>query len=200
MYNAAKASGRDKEKEHRIKDKETNMTEFDEFDMPVCRFGPGGDYVNDWPGAKTQSPNQGPNPLSKVLAMIADVMGTTVSGELMIQEQTPLYISAAGTPKKSQADIEGPTDNHLLREKQSGAANKPDHTSNAPSTAGTKSDSPTAAESMLFADDSRSSRAAKHKPHHRIRAYRRTPRKRTPRPVEGQGTLFEVNGASQSAA
>ena len=163
------------------------MTEFDEFDVPVCRFGPGGDYINDWPGAETQSPNQEPNPLGKVLAMIADVMGTTVSGELMIQDPAPLY-------------IEGPTENHLLREKQSGAANKPDHTSNAPSTAGSKSDSRPAKESMLFADDSRSCSGAKHKPHHRIRAYRRTPRKRTPRRVEGQGTLFEVNGAGQSAA
>ena len=176
------------------------MTEFDEFDVPVCRFGPGGDYINDWPGAKTQPPNQGPNPLSKVLAMIADVMGTTVSGELMIQEQTPFYISMAGTPNKTQADIERPTDDHLLREKQSGAPNKPDHTSNAPSTTGSKSDSRPAAESMLFADDSRSCSGAKHKPHHRIRAYRRAPRKRTPRRVEGQGTLFEVNGAGQSAA
>ena len=176
------------------------MTEFDEFDVPVCRFGPGGDYINDWPGAKMQSPSQEPNPLGKVLAMIADVMGTTVSGELMIQERKPLYISVDGIPKKIRADIEGPTDNHFLREKQSGAANKPDHTSNAPSTAGPKSDSQPATESMLFADDSRSSRAAKHKPHHRIRAYRRTPRKRIARKVEGQATLFEVDPAGQSAA
>jgi hypothetical protein len=188
MYNTEKANCREKEtKETESGTRKQNMTEFDEFDVPVCRFGPGGDYVSDWPGAKTQLPAREPNPLGKVLAMIADVMGTTVSGELMIQDPAPLY-------------IEGPTENHLLSQKQSGAPNKPDHTSNAPSTAGSKGDSPPAAEPMLFADDSRSSRDAKHKPHHRIRAYRRTPRKRTPRPIEGQGTLFEVNGASQSAA
>ena len=176
------------------------MTEFDDFNVPVCRFGPGGDYVKNWPGAKSQSPIQGANPLGKVLALIADVMGTTVSGELMIQSQKRLYISAAGIPKKTQADIEGPTDNHLLREKQSGAANQADHTSNAPSTAGTKDSSRIAKEPMLFADDSGSSGRAGRKPHHRIRAYRRASRKRTARRLEGQGTLFEVDGASQTAA
>ena len=176
------------------------MTEFDDFNLPVCRFGPGGDYVKNWPGAKAQLPIHEPNSLGKVLALIADVMGTTVSGELMIQAQKPLYISASGIPKKSQADIEGPTDNHLLREKQSGATGKPNNTNYTASTAGAKDSSRIATEPMLFADDSGSSGRAGRKPHHRIRAYRRAGRKRPARKIEGQGTLFELDGASQSAA
>jgi len=159
------------------------MTEFDDFNVPVCRFGPGGEYVKDWPAKKSPLPEPESNPLGKVLALIADVMGTTVGGELMIQ-----------------AGIEEPAENYLIPEKQSGAANRGENPSYAPSTAGAKDSSRISAEAMLFADDSRSSRRAGRKPHHRIRAYRRTSRKRTARRIEGQGTLFEVDGASQSAA
>lgn len=198
MYNVAKISGKDKKR--RIKDKETGMTEFDDFNVPVCRFGPGGDYVKDWPAKKNQLPVPESNSLGKVLALIADVMGTTVSSELMIQSQGPLYIGADGQAKKPDADIEKPTDNHLLREKQSGAANKFDHTSYAASTAGSKDSSRISAEPMLFADDSRSSRGAVHKPHHRIRAHRRSPKKRSANRNTKQATLFEVNPTSQSVA
>jgi hypothetical protein len=176
------------------------MTEFGEFDIPLCRFGPGGDYVHDWPGDKIQLPGRGQNPLGKVLAMIADLMGTTVSSELMIQSEYPPYIGPDHEVGRVQAHIQTPTNNHLLSEKKSSAPNKTEHTSYAASIAGPKGDSRPANEPMLFADDSRSSRTAKHKPHHRIRAYRRPSRKKAPRRVEGQGTLFEVNPASQSAA
>ena len=144
------------------------MTEFDDFNVPVCRFGPGGDYVKDWPAKKSQLPEPESNPLGKVLALIVDVMGTTVSGELMIQSQ-------------------GPTD-------------EPDHTNYTASTAGAEDSSRISAEPMLFADDSRSSRGVRHKPHYRIRAYRRSSRKRTARKIDTQATLFEVDTQSQSAA
>jgi len=176
------------------------MTEFDDFNVPVCRFGPGGDYVKDWPLKENQTPNYHTNPLGKVLALIADVVGTTVSGELMIQEQGPACIGADGKATKAQADIQKPNNNYMLREKQSGATDKSDHPSYTPSTASTKDSSRIAAEPMLFADDSGSGRSAGSKPHHRIRAYRRASRKSTARRIEGQGTLFELDGASQSAA
>ena len=167
------------------------MTEFDDFNVPVCRFGPGGEYVKDWPAKKGQLPVPESNPLGKVLALIADVIGTTVSGELMIQ---------AGAVSETKADIEEPADNYLIPEKQSGAANRGENTNYAASTAGPKDSSRISAEPMLFADDSRSSGRAVHKPHHRIRAYRRAPRKRPARKIDTQATLFEVDTASQSAA
>jgi hypothetical protein len=167
------------------------MTEFDDFNVPMCRFGPGGDYVNSWPAKKFQLPGQGHNPLGKVLAMIADVMGTTVSGELMIQ---------AGTTGRHKADFEAPSDNYVMPEKISSAAKRTQNTSYTPSIAGIRDSSPIAAEPVLFADDCRSSRGAGRKPHYRIRAYRRSGRKRTAHKIEPQATLFEVDTASQSAA
>jgi len=176
------------------------MTEFDEFDGPVCRFGPGGEYVKDWPAKKNQLPVPGSNQLNKVLALIADVMGTTVSGELMIQSQGPACVGAHGKAAPLQANTESPADNYMQRGKQSGATDKPDHTNYTPSTAGAKDSSRIAAEPMLFSDDSGSGRGAGRKPHYRIRAYRRSSRKRPAHKIEAQATLFEVDGASQSAA
>jgi len=147
--------------------------------------------MTEFDDQKSPLPEPESNPLGKVLALIADVMGTTVSSELMIQ---------AGAVSETKADIEEPAENYLIPEKQSGAANRGENTSYAPSTAGAKDSSRIAAEPMLFADDSRSSGRAVHKPHHRIRAYRRASRKRPARRLEGQGTLFELDGASQSAA
>jgi len=162
------------------------MTEFDDFNVPVCRFGPGGDYVNDWPVKKTRPPVPESNPLGKVLALIADVIGTAISGELMIQSKAPTE------PRRM--------DNNIQRDKNSDPTDEPDHTNYTASTAGAKDGSPVAAEPMLFADDSRGRRGAKRKPHHRIRAYRRTSRKRPARKIQGQATLFEVDTQSQSAA
>ena len=168
-------------------------------DGPVCRFGPGGDYVYDWPAKSAQTPARQPNPLNKVLAAIADLMGTTVSGELMIQTQMPVYIAADSTTKQDDTDIEGPT-NHSINQKESSAGDKPNRTNYAASIADPTGGSEVRAEPMLFGDDCGISRGPKRKPHHRIRAHRRAAKKRPGYSLKGQGTLFEINGPGQSAA
>jgi len=168
-------------------------------DGPVCRFGPGGDYVYDWPAKSAQPFARQPNPLGKVLAAIADLMGTTVSGELMIQTQMPVYIAADSTAKQDNADIEGPT-NHLINQKESSAGDKSNRTNYAASTADPAAGSEVQREPMLFGDDCGISRGPKRKPHHRIRAHRRAAKKRAGYSLKGQGTLFEINGPGQSAA
>jgi len=178
-----------------------DMNQFDGNgpDVPVCRFGPGGDYVYDWPAKSAQPPARQPNPLNKVLAAIADLMGTTISPELMIQTQMPVYIAADSTVKQDDADIERPT-NHLINQKESSAGNKPNRTNYAASTAGPSAGSKVRSQPMLFSDDSGISRGPKRKPHHRIRAHRRAAKKRAGYSLKGQGTLFEINGPGQSAA
>jgi len=175
------------------------MTEFDDFNVPVCRFGPGGDYVNDWPVKKNQPPVPESNPLGKVLALIADVMGTAISGELMIQAQDKPYVGTGGKVKQIQVDTQKPNNSKLTKEK-SDPTDEPDHTNYTTTTAGAKDSCPVTKEPMLFTDDCRGSRGAKRKPHHRIRAYRRTGRKRPARKIQGQASLFEVDAQSQSAA
>jgi hypothetical protein len=184
------------------KQKRMDVNQFDGNgpDVPVCRFGPGGDYVYDWPAKSAQPPARQPNPLGKVLAAIADVMGTTISPELMIQTQMPVYIPADSTAKQDDADIEGPANNHSINQKESSAGDKSNRTNYAASTAGPTAGSEVQREPMLFGDDCGISRGPKRKPHHRIRAHRSAAKKRPSYSLKGQGTLFEINGPGQSAA
>jgi hypothetical protein len=55
-------------------------------------------------------------------------------------------------------------------------------------------------EPMLFGDDGGNCTLGTRKPHHRIRAHRKSAKKRTGDRIEGQGTLFELDGFGQSAA
>jgi hypothetical protein len=168
-------------------------------DGPVCRFGPGGDYVYDWPAKSAQPPARQPNSLKKVLALIADLMGAVISPELLTEDHTPVYIAADSIVKQNDADIEGPT-NHLMNQKESSAGEERNRTNYAASIAGPTNDSEVRAEPMLFGDDCGISRGPKRKPHYRIRAHRRTAKKGAGYRLEGQGTLFEINGPGQSAA
>ena len=168
-------------------------------DGPVCRFGPGGDYVYDWPAKSAQPPARQPNTLNKVLAVIADLMGAVISPELLTEDHTPVYIAADGTAKQNDADIEGPT-NHLINQKESSAGEEPNRTNYAASTAGPTNDSDVRSQPVLFGDDCRISPGPKRKPHYRIRAHRRAAKNGAGYRLKGQGTLFEINGPGQSAA
>ena len=178
-----------------------DLNQFDgnSSDGPVCRFGPGGDYVYDWPAKSAQPFARQPNTLNKVLAVIADLMGAVISPELLTEDHTPVYIAADSTAKQNDVDIEGPT-NHLINQKESSAGDKSNRTNYAASTADPTAGSEVRAEPMLFGDDCRISRGPKRKPHHRIRAHRRAAKKRAGYSLKGQGTLFEINGPGQSAA
>ena len=175
-----------------------NQFNSNDSDRPLCRFGPGGDFVYDWPPKPTQLPTAQPSPLNKVLGMIADIMGTAISAELMIESQMSPFITARSTA--GQSDDERPTNSHLIREKELSAGDKSSRTNHTPPIAGPKGDSPLAKEPMLFGDDCGISRGPKRKPHYRIRAHRGPSRKRSAYRLEGQGTLFEINSPGQSAA
>ena len=79
-------------------------------------------------------------------------------------------------------------------------ADKQPHLHHAPAVGCAKSAWPNGGQATLFADDRRAGRKTRRKSNHRIRAYRGTSKKRANQQVKGQGTLFEVNGPSQSAA
>ena len=164
------------------------MKRFDNSDNenPLCRFGPGGEFVTDWPLKKTNLADSASNPLAKVLVTIAEMIGATINPELL-------------------NEIEGPYDienEHLneMKEKSSGAGQQYNRTDHAASTAGSQSNWLVSGEPMLFANDSRGSQAVKRKPKYRIRAPHRTPKKRVHRQIAGQGTLFETYDKSTSAA
>ena len=120
--------------------------------QPVCRFGPGGEFVSIWPGSSEfQLPSQ--NRLLKMFACLNEI----IAGVLGSEFNRPLTAAA-----KAQVI----PDNRFDQSRKSQA------------------------QSMLFPDDSRIGLRAAHKPRLRIRACRRTTKKR-PRIDPGeQGLLF----------
>jgi hypothetical protein len=156
---------------------------------PVCMFGPGGDFVTKW-SPKVKDSTLRPiadNPIGRVLATIAEVIGATVNPELLSQ-------------MTEQTEINRLININLHKEEQKSAELQPDRTSDTAPTGGSKADIAVRREPMLFADDCGVSKRVKRKPHHRVRAHHRASKKRTSGKLQKQGTLFEIDSAGQSAA
>ncbi len=168
---------------------------FDAFaDEPICKFGPGGDYVRVWPGkagGKGDAVGAVENPLRKVLERLADIIGAniniaSVSG---VGVDGPREIGACEIVNEKEEREE----NHVAADNESG-------TGNAETIRDTQAHPAVRAEPLLFADDSRVGAGGRRKSNYRIRAHRKTARKRAAQKIDGQGTLFEIDCTSQSAA
>jgi len=119
---------------------------------PVCRFGPGGDFVSIWPeSSQFQMPSQ--SRLLGVLACLNEIIGGLLGPEF--------NQSSTGTAKTQ-----------LTPAVRFGQSRK------------------SQAQPMLFAGDSRIGPRAVHKPRLRIRAHRRTIKKRPHIDPGEQGLLF----------
>ena len=156
-------------------------------DQPLCRFGPGGDYVSDWTVQSVSSAHSNAGKLGKVLAALGDIIGATLNPQMLENMQADIELQTEAIHKMALERIEG--DDRI-----SAIA---DNTKTADST---KTDSRLRGKTMLFSDDWGTGRKAQRKPHHRIRAHSGTSRKRAGNQIKRQGTLFEADRASQSAA
>lgn len=140
---------------------------------PVCRFGPGGDFVFDWSPRDLKSSQLSEKYLSKFLSSLNEIM-------------TALLGSDLNTTSRENSEY--------VVENQTG---QPAYST---TNAVVKSDSRLSGQPMLFSDDSRISIAAEHKPKHRIRTYHRTAKKRTSVSFTDQGSLFEADFKSAKTA
>ena len=144
---------------------------------PICVFGPGGEFQDTWP-----IPNQRPvtaasaGPIGKLLDIIAEMAGLT--------EQT------------DSEEIQTKFSHEGLHNEKSARQNK----YFAASVSGALCNFGTYDQQTLFSDDSRCGNNIKYKPQHRIRTHRRPSRTRPVKGFDRQGTLFEANGLSISAA
>jgi hypothetical protein len=133
---------------------------------PLCKFGPGGDFVAAWE-PKT----------SEHLEALARLLGSAVEalaaafGLKRISTDT-----AFSNREKSNDEIENSTAHD-----STDAASTP-----APANSGTFPGEP-----LLFPDLGRNGIRIKHKPKHRIRASRRTAKKGAAFRIPKQGSLFE---------
>jgi hypothetical protein len=152
-------------------------------EKPLCKFGPGGDFVHELspkevlPKAATQG-----NPLGKVLEIIAEMVGAAIGPELLLDCVQPLNID------QKELDFTIKAEKTKNENNQSGL-----HYYHPQTTGRTSGNRCVSKQAMLFADDGRSSPFPGHKAPHRIRACRRTTRKRADRIVvqrQGSGTLF----------
>lgn len=157
---------------------------FDEKDMPVCRFGPGGDFVQDWPAGAAKDSRQ---PISSILAVIAKMLDTAITTELL-QNSTIEKINLAIKNADLTVNMEDEIDVNK--------SDKPD----AQTTPGTQTGRKLSEEPMLFDNDTGVVPVAGYKQNNCIRAHRRPKRKRTSFGASRQGSLFEPYPESSKVA
>ena len=161
----------------------------DDGKQPLCKFGPGGDYVYNWPGENPPLTTAGGNSLGRVIGALAQIIGATINCELLSELQS-----------NAAAEIKDAVKAKLPKEKTESANKKPPRPNYSATIRGAKESKTFPTQPMLFADNGRTCRKVRHKQTHRLRAHRRPSRKRTPCKIKGQSTLFEINGPGQSAA
>jgi hypothetical protein len=143
---------------------------------PLCRFGPGGEFIWHWPGDEilfADKPLQ--NELSKVLARLKEI----ISGALR-SEKTKEIAAGQNLIQSSAGSKETGYGNEETRFRQPHAA----------TSAVASCDIRIPSGQLLFADDWRAGKVAEYKPKHRVRAYKPASKKRPSYELLGQGTLF----------
>ncbi len=146
---------------------------------PVCRFGPGGDFIQPWPAKPEDYLQQSQSPLTRLLYSISRIINAT--------EHAPATVGTA--------------ENHnMMEHDQNAKSQEIAHRHNAATTANSNSNSDLQRQILLFADDCRTGRTIEHKSKHRIRTYRRTAKKRPALRIAGQGSLFEAHSQSAKTA
>jgi len=154
---------------------------------PLCKFGPGGDFVSYWP----PKPGMRPSTLTDLLNKLIPIVKAAAAQQAQPHQSN---IMAASTDQKQ----------HIISPKEqfgNEASRDPDDKpANAPTATIINGDTLFSGQQMLFPDDSRTRRPAKHKPKHRLRAHRRTAKKTLAAGLPGQGSLFEADFKSAKTA
>ncbi len=144
---------------------------------PLCKFGPGGDFIT----VLEPKPSEHPDILARLLGSAVDALAAAFGLKCAGAD---IYLSNHLCPTE-------PNVHH--REKPNDEINNNtarDSTYPAPAPA-PANDSLFSAEPLLFPDLVRNGIRIKHKPKHRIRASRRTAKKGAAFRIPKQGSLFE---------
>ena len=146
---------------------------------PICKFGPGGDFIATWQPGSSESPEVS-NCLTKLLISIVEALAVVI-GLKRICSNAPL-INAFYSDELIGCHEEEVINVFCNRK------NKYDSTSNAT----IEDDSSFSGEPLLFPNFSRDGNRIEHKSKHNIRTYRRTAKKRSALRSSEQGSLFEI--------
>ena len=155
------------------------MRQYDENfgDIPLCRFGPGGDFVSYWPKGSGESyPESYENKLTKIIERLSRI----ISG--MIQSQPDVQVTFSGTEATILQKVQ---DERTIIAKAT--VKKQAHSA---TNAASLSDKKVSGQQFLFADDWGAGERAGHKPKHNVRTHRRASKKRVSFKWHRQGSLF----------
>ena len=151
---------------------------------PLCKFGPGGDFVARWQPELTEI-REWPNPLMRFLARAVEV--------------AVLIFGLGRDTAFGQSDENKPAD--CLKEKIINAESSEARDTTDPSPASAFEDGGSiSGESMLFPNLRRNGIRIESKPKHRLRAHHRAAKKRSALCFAEQGTLFDLDFASARLA
>ena len=149
---------------------------------PLCKFGPGGDFITEWQPELTE-PSRQLSFLAKFLTSTLEIMAIPVG---LRQSNLPADPNGAIC---SDEDIVCPQE----KAKDVVASSKTTSTIDSAPATTIKDGRVLPTEPMLFPDNSRAGSQIKHKPKYRIRTYRRAAKKRFAFGPSEQGSLFELD-------
>ncbi len=155
---------------------------------PLCRFGPGGDFVRGWPPQLEGQTHLLHSGLGRVLASLSLIIN-----KLRHQEQFETGAAVVEGPSSGFSGAAAITELSTENDHDEGTID-PETDSIA------TSNSEFSVEPLLFADDIRVGVRIGHKPKHHVRAHRRASKKRHGIGISGQGSLFDANGQSARIA
>ncbi len=146
-------------------------------DIPLCRFGPGGDFVSYWPkGSGESHPESYENKLTKIIERLSQI----ISG--MIQSRPDVQVTFSGM---EATILQKKQDERTIIAKAT--IKKQSHST---TNSASLSDKEVSGQQLLFADDWGAGERAEYKPKHNVRAHRRASKKRVSFKWHRQGSLF----------
>jgi hypothetical protein len=160
------------------------LNRFYNEDIPICRFGPGGDFFTDWPANTAKHSRR---PIGSILAAIEKMLDAAITSELM-QDSVIEKINLAVNGRSFSANMEDTIDIDK--------SDEPD----ASSVSGAQADRKLSEEPMLFDNASGVGGITGHKQNNGVRAHRRPKRKRPSFSTIRQGSLFESYPQSAKVA
>jgi len=146
-------------------------------DIPLCRFGPGGDFVSYWPkGSGDSYPESNENKLTKIIERLSRI----ISG--VIQSRRDVRVTFA--------DDEATILHKTQDERTIIAKNTFKKQSHSTTNTASLSDKKVSGQQLLLAYDWGAGERAGHKPKHNVRTRRRASKKRVSFKWHRQGSLF----------
>ena len=156
------------------------MPEKNEQAEPICKFGPGGDFIATWqpePSASSEVSNCVVNLLISIVEALAVAIGLKRIGSNAPLRNAFYSDELTGCHKEEVINVF--------------SNRKTENTADSTSTATIDNGSSFPGEPLLFPNLSRDGNRIKHKSKHNIRTYRRTAKKRSAFSLSKQGSLFE---------